>query len=149
MALWSEERTEMFREFMSETGASFAKIASLMSEKYHCAYTRNAMVGKARRLGIPSNNPPSKPQILRAEPVVMVRRRKPQPQPPTPVAPEAAALRSADVIPRHISLLELTSKTCHWPYGETPPLTYCGNPVFFKNCPYCGGHFDLSHRGGS
>ena len=145
MTLWTDERVEALREFMRDNGASHSTVAAQMSEKFHCAYSRNAVLGKAARLGIPSNNPPRSRHHLKSkatEPAVTVRRPR-YPKPP-PVTAEPAALRSVDVTPRHISLLELKSGECRWPYGDVAPFTYCGNPVLTGS--YCGPHHYLSRR---
>lgn len=45
----------------------------------------------------------------------------------------------------HLSLEQLTSRTCRWPYGERPDASFCGaecNP----NVPYCGPHMAAAYQ---
>jgi GcrA cell cycle regulator len=130
--LWPAEHTEALSGYLREGAGSLAQIASLMNKRFGASYSRNSIVGKARRLGIPSNRPPGR-DIAPPKP-------KSPPPPPPP-----SVIRCVEVKPRHIALIELTENTCRWPYSEDAPTTYCGHPPLGKES-YCGPHFYLSRR---
>jgi GcrA cell cycle regulator len=55
-------------------------------------------------------------------------------------------LRCVEIVPRHLSLVELESGDCRYPYGgdgEDEPITFCGHPRR-PDSSYCAPHFDLS-----
>jgi GcrA cell cycle regulator len=95
---------------------------SIMAERL--GITRNAIIGKLHRLGLS---------------VARIRRSV-----PTLIAPEKASRIG-------ITLMQLTSKTCHWPLGDPqqPDFGFCGN-LILEGCPYCAEHAKLAYnRGGS
>jgi GcrA cell cycle regulator len=56
---------------------------------------------------------------------------------------ESPKLRCADVAPRHLSLLELESGDCRYPYGgdeEGEAITFCSH-VRREDSSYCTAHF--------
>ena len=143
MALWPDKHLAALRGYLSENGVSFAKATVDLNKEFGTDYSRNSVIGKATREKIPCRNPQHAHGTIKLKkekpvPVVMVRKRQPQPSTP------AETLRSVEVIPRHISFSELTSNTCKWPFGDSAPFTYCGNPVLTGS--YCGPHFFLSKR---
>lgn len=44
----------------------------------------------------------------------------------------------------HVGILELTKRTCRWPYGESPNFQYCGAEPVEKN-PYCPFHHRIAY----
>lgn len=58
--------------------------------------------------------------------------------------PIAYQIRCAEVLPRHLSLLELEPDDCRYPYGEGP-ITFCGRAKR-ENSSYCPAHFDLTRK---
>jgi GcrA cell cycle regulator len=60
-------------------------------------------------------------------------------------AVESPKLRCAAVDPRHLSLLELESADCRYPYGgdeDGEAITFCGH-ARREGSSYCAAHFDL------
>ena len=114
---------------------SFTEIARLMSETFGVELTRNACIGKARRMGLPMRSAPKvarKPverkvrmtQLRRVDaPIAPVREPKP---------PEQAGL----------TIYETREGDCKWPLGrmhDHPPYLYCGDPSLLGR-PYCAKH---------
>ena len=67
---------------------------------------------------------------------------------PTPVFKEIkpVKLRCVGIEPRHLSLVELESGDCRYPYGgdeEGEAITFCGHPRR-PGSSYCTPHFHLS-----
>jgi GcrA cell cycle regulator len=119
---------------------SFSRIAAAINGEFHTGYSRNAVVGRAKRIG------------LRGEPKPVRVKPRPVPKPvhtpaPAPVTLSAAAiaLRCAEIAPRHIALTDLAPADCRYPYGEAVPFTFCGHPKL-ADSSYCAPHFWLCHR---
>jgi GcrA cell cycle regulator len=152
---WPPEHSSALRAHVA-AGASFSEIVKAINLKFNTAYTRNAVIGRAKRMGLvgsdrpqpsPQAGPPCperivKPQLV--EPASAVLRRmtailKSQ-QPPK--------LRCAEVEPRHLSLIDLDCDDCHYPYGgdeEGEAITFCGHPRQ-PGSSYCAPHFQLSRN---
>jgi GcrA cell cycle regulator len=55
---WTEEHSKALREFL-ESGMSYARIADAINAKFQTAYSRNATIGRANRMGLASPDRPS------------------------------------------------------------------------------------------
>jgi GcrA cell cycle regulator len=152
---WPPEHSEALRKHLVER-LPFSKIVEAINRKFGTAYTRNAAIGRARRMGLGG---PDRPQpLLQAKPPRLERIVKlgpiepgwaalPWPK-PTLKAQEPPKLRCAGVEPRHLSLIELERGDCHYPYGgdeEGEAITFCGHPRR-PGSSYCTPHFHLSRN---
>jgi GcrA cell cycle regulator len=64
---------------------------------------------------------------------------------------EAVKLRSVEIDPRHLSLIDLGPRDCRYPYGgdaEGEAITFCGHPKR-RDSSYCTAHFHLSRGPGT
>ena len=123
---WAEEHSRALREFL-EQGLSYSEIAEALNARFNTAYTRNAAIGRARRMGLSGDEQASR-----------TSRPKPKPQPSAaqlkkfrerffaqvrgPKIPRRAAmpkLRCVEIVPRQLSLVELEDGDCRYPYGGT------------------------------
>src|ERR1700712_3583931 len=110
---WPPEHSSTLRKYLA-AGLPFSEIVRAINLKFNTAYTRNAAIGRAKRMGLVS--PDRLQPSLQAGPPCLERTVKPQ-----PVEPESAALhrltailksqeppklRCAEVEPRHLSLIE-------------------------------------------
>jgi GcrA cell cycle regulator len=140
---WTDERIALLKQYWEE-GRSASQIADVLGE----GLSRNAVIGKAHRLGLASRPSPlktgearstePKPATPRAEarpaprpaprlapePVAAAPVAAPEPapaQPPAPVAPPQA-LPVAKATPRakgaRVTLLDLNDRICKWPIGH-------------------------------
>jgi GcrA cell cycle regulator len=152
---WAEEHSRALGEFL-ERGLSYSQIANAINERFNTAYSRNAAIGRARRLGLSGPGQPDRParpkpqakpgpvrlHKLRTRPFAKVG-------PPRPKVLERAAalrLRCVEVVPRHLSLLQLEDADCRYPYGgdkEGEAITFCGHPCR-DGSSYCTSHFHLT-----
>lgn len=136
---WTLERIEQLRRLWAD-GLSSKRIADQMRT------TKNAIVGKAHRLGLPSrpspirvdpNRPPAPPPKPRPLPTdarntLAQLGVAPAPEPPPPAPPPP---------PRRGS--------CQWPIGEprTPGFRVCGQPLCsHTRMPYCAQHAARARR---
>jgi GcrA cell cycle regulator len=150
---WAPEHSDALREHLAR-GISFSQAAARINAKFKTAYTRNAAIGRARRLGIAG---PERPKaLLPAKPTPLERVQESHAvEPPTspPHWPTAAfnkvakkKLRCAEVEPRHLALIELEYGDCRYPYGgdeEGEAITFCGHRCR-PGSSYCTPHFLLS-----
>ena len=117
---WTEERVEKLKELWDK-GLSASQIAKELAE----GVTRNAVIGKAHRMGLAS-----RPSPVKAKKAATAEK-KPAPKP-------AVRKRKAS---DKVTLLDLTERMCKWPIGHPNEegFHFCGKrsaPSF----PYCAEH---------
>jgi GcrA cell cycle regulator len=153
---WAPEHSAALKEYLAQ-GMSYSEIARAINAKFDTCYSRNAALGRAKRMGLggaarpgdrarlpPKGRQPSL-QKVRERYAAMARWLVPVFEPV-----ESPTLRCADVDPRHLSLLELESGDCRYPYGgdeEGEPITFCGH-VRREGSSYCTAHFHLTRGPG-
>jgi GcrA cell cycle regulator len=156
---WKPEHSDALRDHLAK-GLSYAEIARTINAAFNTAYTRNAAIGRAKRMGLsglaPSDGPgrpksPRKPRPLRFHKMRKRRAAKPRPSPPIRKRAAALHLRCVAIMPRHLALLELAAGDCRYPYGgdeEGEAITFCGHPRR-EGSSYCVSHFHLTRGPGS
>ena len=112
---WTQERIDLLTKLWAE-GLSAADIGKQLD------ITKNSVVGKVHRLGLPKRQSP----IKRVE------------NDDQPVAPKKKAKAEA---PKLITLATLKGGMCAWPQGEpgTPEFQFCGKQSV-PGKPYCLDH---------
>ncbi|MEM1021747.1 MAG: GcrA family cell cycle regulator [Sphingomonadales bacterium] len=117
---WTDERIEALRKLWDE-GLSASQIAEKLGE----GVTRNAVIGKAHRLGLKSRPSPVKSEAAAA---------KPKPKAPTKASGK-------------VSLLDLTERICKWPIGHPTDddFHFCGKPAK-PGFPYCDEHCEIAYQ---
>jgi GcrA cell cycle regulator len=138
---WSSERIEQLRSLWQE-GLSASQIAVSLG-----GITRNAVIGKAHRLGLTG-----RPSPIKNRPVGVSR-----PRPPRRPRVEVSAPRvmAPPVPPRRIeapppvetedgpgaTILTLTDRICKWPIGDPrhADFHFCGR-ASAEGLPYCTDH---------
>ena len=150
---WEEAHSAALRECLKK-GMTFSEAARTLNERFGTAYSRNAAIGRARRMGLSS--PERAKRIARPRPpkpagVRLSKRRERAVSglsAKVDVRERAAALqlRCVAVSPRHLSLVELEAGDCRYPYGgdvEGESITFCGHPRR-DGSSYCVSHFHLT-----
>lgn len=110
-------------------------IAGILSSEFHCNVSRNSIIGKIKRMALPSYRPAPKPSAKPARsprPRGRPARRAPL---PAPLPPEPEPFR-CDALP---TLLELKQTDCRFPYGTHPRVVFCGRPQV-KGHSFCIAH---------
>ena len=152
---WAPEHSDALRKHLA-TGVSFSEAARRINATFKTAYTRNAALGRARRLGIAVSERPkvllpgnsAAPKQVGEPHGVEMRPEKPQLPAPPPHRVANPKLRCAEVEPRHLALVELECGDCRYPYGgdeDGEAITFCGHPQR-PGSSYCTPHFDLSRN---
>jgi len=151
---WEEAHSVALRDCL-EKGMSFAEIARALNERFGTVYTRNAAIGRARRMGLSvpvrelAARPLNKPKQVDARRIRELRARKVAKAAPKSATFERAAvlqLCCVAITPRHLALIDLEAGDCRYPYGgdaEGEPITFCGHP-HQEGSSYCLAHFHLT-----
>lgn len=154
---WPSEHSDALRELFAKA-MSLSEIAREINARYGTNYTRNAVLGRGKRMGMAqrpcgggSSVPPrmSAPAAQRA-----ARQRALDGLMPSKAAFERAepvTLRCVGIQPRLVSLLELKPGECRYPYGgekDGEPIAFCGQAAH-EASSYCRAHFDLTRQAGS
>src|ERR1700760_965794 len=149
--LWEEAHCAALRDYLAK-GMTFSEIARALNQRFGTAYTRNAAIGRARRMGLSVPVQPHSASVMSAPKKPHARRsgerrsRKLAHVPPKPSTFERAAalqLRCVAITPRHLALVDLERGDCRYPYGgdvEGEPITFCGHPRR-DGSSYCLQHF--------
>lgn len=144
--LWTPERLEQARMLYIDQGKSSGEVAAIIG---HGA-TRNAVIGKAHRMGwmATGRKPASKPARIASPPKIKVPRNKPAlvfgnlPQAandrgkpaPEPVRVTLASVQSPHARP----WMDRAPGECNWLLGEGASALSCCNPVLARG--WCAGH---------
>jgi len=153
---WPPAHSGALREYLGRR-MSFSEITRAINAEFNTAYSRSAVIGRAKRIGLGANRPvgqPKPPPIAR------------QPSPDKPRQRDAAVLiwpppvfepvkpvklRCVDIVPRHVSLYDLAPDDCRYPYGgdeEGEAITFCAHPRR-AGSSYCTPHFRLTRGPGT
>jgi GcrA cell cycle regulator len=160
---WAPQHSEALREYLAR-GMSYSEIADAINAKFKTAYSRNAAIGRAKRMGLagperpqdPRKQPPkhwSKPARTTAPRLHKLRERhQAQFLRIMPIfEAEPVKLRCVEIDPRHLSLVDLEPGDCRYPYGgdaEGEAITFCGHPQR-EGSSYCAPHFHLTRGPGT
>jgi hypothetical protein len=145
---WSDETKERFRKMCIETNVSYTIVGAAFG------ITRNAAIGKARRMGIGDQRPNSRrvnnprPQLTPKSPQIKRRMAKFR-EPNLKVAHHEPDFDFSQPPPDclMIDLLDLNNDNCHWPIGPETPQKFCGRSRSDSKHPsYCLFHHRLGIR---
>lgn len=114
--MWNDEKINRLKKLWSE-GLTTGEIGKRLS------VSKNAVVGKAHRLGLKGRPSPIK-------------------RPTRPAEPK----KQAEV--KVFTLTDLSSQTCRWPIGDPKheDFRFCGKPVYVGK-PYCAEHCATAYVG--
>ena len=150
---WAPAHCDALRKLLASS-LSYSEIAAALNAIFQTTYSRSAVIGRAKRMGLAGTRPEGRPKPSpKARPPSLhrprehhgaeFRRRAPILEPVEPVK-----LRCADIDPRHLSLADLQAGDCRYPYGgdeEGEPITFCGHPRH-ESSSYCAAHFHLTRN---
>ncbi len=134
--LWTDTKKEELRMAWEE-----GLPASTIAEKLGEGVSRNAVIGKAHRMGLPARPSPVKgadSEAVEGDGEAGGGVLKPR----TPAKPRVKVARV-----QLTSLLELSEKICKWPIGHPgdSDFHFCGKPSQ-TGFPYCGEHCAVAYQ---
>jgi GcrA cell cycle regulator len=153
---WTPEHSDALREYFAKR-MSYSEIAEAINAKFGTAYSRNAALGRAKRMGLTSAGAAREPNHCSTRgfsaPLYSRRERCSEFRWPMPdfERTETAPLRCVEIVPRHLSLVELELRDCRYPYGgdaEGEAITFCGHRRRVGSS-YCPLHFHLARGSGA
>jgi GcrA cell cycle regulator len=164
---WAPEHSDALREYLAR-GMSYSEIADAINAKFRTGYSRNAAIGRAKRMGLagpdrpdgpdrPKDLPghwPRLPPKAKAPRLRKLRERcAAESIRPMPVLEraETVKLRCVEIVPRHLILIDLEPGDCRYPYGgddDGEAITFCGHPRRIGSS-YCAPHFHLTRGPGT
>src|SRR6187401_480190 len=119
---WAPAHCDALRECLAN-GMSFAEAADAINTMFGAAYSRNATIGRAKRMGLAAlDRPKQLPRVPQESKSPRSRKNRERaaeskPEPPAAERPRRLKLRCVQIMPRHLALIELESGDCRYPYG--------------------------------
>ena len=154
--IWAPEHSDALRDCLSR-GMSYGQAASAINARFGTEFTRNAAIGRAKRLGLkPASVRKVLPRARRPArwgesapnpPRKIVRPVAAAAPPPTPEPVKPAKLRCVGIKPRLLAFADLEPGDCRYPYGgerEEEVYAFCGHPRM-PHSSYCRPHHALTH----
>jgi GcrA cell cycle regulator len=151
MSAWNEGRVETLTMLWAK-GWSASQIATRLG-----GVTRNAVIGKAHRLGLPDRKGKNRYRQASSKSRTCNRRRqtplvhpwKLPPSKPLRLAEQApeAPQSLPEPAPLRLTLLDLRENTCRWPIGDPQDenFHFCGCQTSGIG-PYCDYHAQIAHQ---
>lgn len=147
---WTEERIAQLKAGW-EGGMTASQIAEALGE----GVSRNAVIGKAHRLGLESRPSPVKGTEEATPAPAPAKAAAPVAAPAAPTAPAAPAIAKAPAAKKpartgkaaRTTLLDLNEKICKWPIGHPgeADFHFCGKPSQ-AGFPYCTEHCLVAYQ---
>lgn len=135
---WPEAHTSRFRELMLQANLSFKQISETLNRELGSNYSRNAVIGKAKRLGL-SKEPAKRELVVRKPRAAAVKVKLPS----KPIYKKIELPPVCEeVVSEGVSIYDVTG--CRYPYGDDV-ITFCNNPRHSETS-YCGYHYRLIVR---
>lgn len=161
---WTDERIALLKKMWKE-GKSAAEIAKVLAK----GVTRNAVIGKAHRMGLsgrpsPIKKPaaPAKKEAVKKEPAAKDVKKSASSlaSSKAPAAKNPLLNREVDELKKiereavplggGVALIDLTERMCKWPIGDPrePDFTFCGRGIR-PGTPYCPEHAAAAYQSSS
>lgn len=158
---WTDERIALLKKMWKE-GKSAADIAKVLAK----GVTRNAVIGKAHRMGLsgrpsPIKNTPAKkeaaPKAAKPAAAAPAARGAKKTRAAAPAKPNLALVKEAEELKKiekeavpvggGVALIDLTERMCKWPIGDPkePDFTFCGLGIRVGT-PYCPNHAAMAYQ---
>lgn len=142
---WSEDRSNKLAGYVAGGAMSYSRITEALNQEFSSTYSRNAVIGRAMRMGLCN---PYQIKKVKAEPKPKVHRQRQRYSPESRRVltifenAEQVKLRCVEIVPLHIPLMDLEPDQCRYVYGDGP-FTFCGHPRFAP-FSYCAPHKHLA-----
>lgn len=154
---WTDERIALLKKMWKE-GKSAAEIAKTLAK----GVTRNAVIGKAHRMGLSGRPSPIKKPVPPKKEAAVKKAALPVSKDvkkgaPAPAAKNPALAREAEELKKlekntaplggGVALVDLTERMCKWPYGDPKEadFSFCGRGIR-QGTPYCPEHAAMAYQ---
>ncbi len=146
---WTDDRIDLLKAHW-EAGMTASQIAEALGQ----GVSRNAVIGKAHRLGLEARPSPVKVTEVAAAVIAAVAGAVEGAVAVAAAAPAAArtpakrpARSVAPAKPARTTLLDLSEKVCKWPIGHPgeTDFHFCGKPAQ-TGFPYCSEHCAIAYQ---
>jgi hypothetical protein len=117
---WDDHLIARFRVLHNGGKRPFSEIAKTLSYEFGIKLTKNACIGKARRLGLEA-----RPRVMPPTPRKGQNRGGPRRLPVVLPGWQVEPPRLPPTAGK-ITIYQLKDGVCHFPHGDKPPYTYCG-----------------------
>ena len=163
--IWAPEQSDALRDSLSR-GMSYGQAANAINARFGTKFTRNAAIGRAKRLGLEPVSVrkvvrrPRRPARWGESAPKAPRKRAPQrtvhpnvaaASAPAPELVKPVKLRCVGITPRLLAFCDLEPGDCRYPYGgerEGEAYAFCGHPRIARSS-YCRAHHALTHSLGT
>ena len=139
---WPDDKVVLLKELLAE-GYSAGQVAAAFGRAGH-PISRNAVIGKAHRLGFRVGKETGRPHNKGGRPRTQAGPRAPRPSRPSQTQPTSKVDDEAIPLEQRKSILQLEDHHCRWPVGHPhePGFFYCGDPTadLLGRIPYCPAH---------
>jgi hypothetical protein len=134
--------SERLAELHRLNQSSFLEIAEILSTEFGIPVSRNAVIGRAKRMRLPKRAPA--PRIAAKQPPVTACVVNVRIDPPPP-RPSRIPGKS-----RNLTIYQLRDGCCRWPYGHKAPFRFCGRATLTGSswCPQHAALATVRSRGG-
>lgn len=142
---WNQERIELLRALW-EAGLTASQIAERIGD----GVTRNAVIGKAHRLGLTARpspvKGPARDENWEKSKVASQIEETSRPAAAAQARPQPGRAGGGDGHAR-VTLLDLSEKVCKWPIGHPgeADFHFCGQPSQ-PGFPYCREHCAVAYQ---
>jgi GcrA cell cycle regulator len=144
---WTDQAVELFTALWAK-GNTSSQIALALCRKFGPHFTRNSVIGKRMRMGLPGRS--TKSSQPRQAKVRVPREKRIRLRHRAAIEPQFVS-EPYDPIPFVVTvanpktLLDLNSGDCRWPLGDGPYM-FCANEAI-EGCSYCLGHARMAYTG--
>ena len=147
---WAVEHDDEMRR-LADCGTSYRAIALALNAKFGTHYSKSAVIGRASRVGLTKKaassaalSGPTAPRKKKEFKRVITFGNAKATRVYSSVQREQYKVRCIEIVPRHLSLLDLEAGDCRYPYGDDQ-ITFCGHPKQ-DGTSYCTPHYALCNE---
>lgn len=148
---WNHKNVERLKELIAEQ-LTTSQIAAVLSRESGIQISRNAVIGKARRLDVPLLGV----QSFRARNKSVAATTRPKARTrtlntltkiksPSIAAPTPPTLAEVVANPKNYTILEIQRGECYWPTTLEGATVFCGHSTGDKEKSWCPAHSKLGY----
>lgn len=137
---WTDEQSALLKELHLKSELSFKDISELVNARFNTTYSRNAMIGRAKRMGLPLRGGPAalvRPTTPRIKKTVVRIQRANSQGALRVYETEVFEEPEQNVVGFGLTIEQLNIDNCRFIVSEEPTL-YCGKRIFDRSfCKSC------------